>query len=194
MSEPTGTVPASGEDATAADLTPRPARRGRSRRRRWISALVVVGVAAAIVVSVVNLLGDASLFFYNADEAVARRDELADQRFRIQGTPVEGTVVETFRGDEPVVAFTIAFDDVAVDVVHVGDPPELFQPDVPVVLEGHWVHSDPPVDDFAGLENDGWYFASDRMLVKHDNDYRNRDDYDERISEAERGGRPEMAP
>lgn len=178
----------------AVDLRPRPPRRGRRRRRRVVSSLVLVAIAAGVVVLVVNLLGDASLFFYNADEAVARRDELADQRFRIQGTPVAGTVVETFAGDDPVVAFTIAFDDVAVDVVHTGDPPELFQPDVPVVLEGRWVPGDPPVDDFAGLENDGWYFASDRMLVKHDNDYRNRDDYDERVREATEGGHLEQVP
>ncbi len=34
--------------------------------------------------------------------------------------------------------FTIAFNGVEVPVVHDGDPPELFEPGIPVVLEGHW--------------------------------------------------------
>lgn len=168
------------------DLAPRAGRAPRSGRR-WLPILVVVAVLIAVVVLVWNLVSG-SLFFYNADEAVERRTELADERFRVQGTPVAGSVVETFRDDDQVVAFSIAFGGVAIDVVHRGDPPDLFQPDVPVVLEGAWVEGAPPVDDFEGLAADGWHFSSDRMLVKHDNDYINSDEYQERIAEAERDG------
>jgi cytochrome c-type biogenesis protein CcmE len=42
-------------------------------------------------------------------------------------------------------------------VRHDGDPPELFKPDIPVVLEGRWA---------------GPVFASDRIIVKHTADYR----------------------
>ena len=171
--------------AELSPLTPRPVRRS-ARTRRWIAALVIVGVAGAVALLVSNLLGDAALFFYNADEAVERRDELASQRFRLQGTPV-GDPVETFWGDRPVLAFAVGFDGAVVDVVHTGDPPELFQPGVPVVLEGAWQQGPGPGPVVAG---GGWHFASDRMLVKHDNDYRNRNDYDERIVEADAGGSP----
>ena len=41
--------------------------------------------------------------------------------------------------------------------VHQGDPPELFQPGIPVVLEGRW---------------QGDAFASDRIMVKHTSEYR----------------------
>ena len=169
------------------DLAPRPARAGRRRGRRIVPWLITIAVTVAIALLIANLLGDAALFFYNADEAVERRDELGDDRFRVQGTPVDNTI-ETFRGDEPVVAFSITFSGVPIDVVHVGDPPELFQTGVPVVLEGSWVAGDAPVDSFDSLAADGWHFASDRMLVKHDNDYRDRNEYDERLDEAERGG------
>ena len=36
------------------------------------------------------------------------------------------------------VEFDITFNNVSVHVIHQGDPPELFQAGVPVVLEGHW--------------------------------------------------------
>jgi cytochrome c-type biogenesis protein CcmE len=179
-----------GEDAEATDLSPRPPRPGRRRGRRALPWLITVGVVVAVGLLVANLLGDAALFFYNADEAVARRVEVGDDRFRVQGTPVDD-IVETFRGDEPVVAFSIVFDEVPIDVVHVGDPPELFQPGVPVVLEGSWTEGSPPVEGFDALADDGWYFASDRMLVRHDNEYRDRDDYGERVDRAEQGGTEE---
>ena len=159
-------------------VAPRPARPGG--RRRWAAALVVAGVAVAVALLVNNLLGDAALFFYNADEAVERRDELGSQRFRIQGTPV-GEAAESFDDDRPVLVFAIGFEGALVDVVHTGDPPELFQPGVPVVLEGAWAQGSGPV------AADGWHFSSDRMLVKHDNDYRDRDDYEQRLTEADQG-------
>ena len=177
MSESAGTGV---EEPELAPLTPRPA--GRSpRTRRWVAASITVAVVAAVVLLVSNLLGDAALFFYNADEAVQRRDDLASQRFRLQGTPLTEPQT-TFWDDQPVLAFAVGFNDTTVDVVHSGDPPELFQPGVPVVLEGAWQQGPGP----AGGA-DGWHFASDRMLVKHDNDYRSRDSYDERITEADQG-------
>ena len=145
-----------------------------------MAALTLAVVAGAVTLLVANLLGDAALFFYNADEAVQRRDELQSQRFRVQGTPLDEPVA-VFSGDTPALAFAIGFEGVVMDVVHTGDPPDLFQPGVPVVLEGAWRNTSSPV---AG-DGDGWHFASDRMLVKHDNDYRNRDDYSERIVEAD---------
>ena len=82
----------------------------------------------------------------------------------------------------PAVAFTVTLDGVLADVVHTGALSDQFQPEVPVVIDGHWVES----PDHLGLAGDGWYFASDRMLIKHDNDYRveNQD----RIDDAEQRG------
>ena len=181
--EETGTEETATADTELSPLTPRPGPRS-TRARRSIALLVVVGVAAAVSLLITNLLGDASLFFYNADEAVERRDGLASERFYLQGTPISAPV-NTFWDDRPVLAFSVGFNGAVVDVVHTGDPPELFQPGVPVVLEGAWQLGPGPGPQVA---EDGWHFASDRMLVKHDNDYRNRDSYEERIDEAEEGG------
>ena len=164
-------------------LAPQEPRAGRTRSRRLVPALIAAGVAALIVVLVWNLF-TGTLFFYNADEAVERRAELGDVRFTLQGSPVGCSIVNGFQGDDPVVAFSVTFGGESVDIVHFGDPAELFEPDVPVVLDGNWVEGDPGVEEFDGLADDGYYFASDRMRVKHDNDYINDDDYDERLTQS----------
>jgi cytochrome c-type biogenesis protein CcmE len=116
---------------------------------------------------VVKGLDEATVYFRNADEAVADREELGDRRFRLQGS-VTADPVETDDG----VNFSVAYEGVEVAVRHVGDPPELFRPGIPVVLEGRW-------------DSSGEFFASDRMMVRHDADYESREDYDERMREAE---------
>lgn len=147
---PAATADESDEDLPPVDLTPRAPRAGGKRRLPVIIALVVV--AGALVFIAVQSLGSASMFFYNADEAVAHRDELGDRRFRLQGTVEEGSVRQTADSVE----FVVFYGGSEVDVVHQGDPPELFQPNIPVVLEGNW---------------DGDHFASDRIMVKHSSSY-----------------------
>ena len=165
------------------DLSPQAPRPDRKGRRRWLPVAVGVGVLVIVIGLVFNLVSG-SLFFYNADEAVERRVELGDERFTLQGSPIGCSIVEGFSGENPVVAFSVTFGGATVDVVHFGDPAELFQPDVAVVLDGAWAPGAAPVDGFDGLADDGWHFASDRMRVKHDNDYINEEGYDERIAES----------
>ena len=155
--------------------------------RRVVSLLVVAAAVGGITFALVRLVTDASLFFLNTDEAVERRGELAGQRFRMQGTPVAHSVVATRVDFEQAVAFSVSFEGIAADVVHVGSPPDLFTPGVPVVLEGRWVAGIPPdLDSFTCGVNDGYYFASDHMLVKHDNEY--WDTYPDRLDAAGAGG------
>jgi cytochrome c-type biogenesis protein CcmE len=151
------------------ELTPRelPEQARASRRRRPFVVLAIVVLLAAGGAVLVRALGDAAVFFKNADEAVAERDELGDRRFRLQGTVVEGSVVPTDEG----VTFTVAFNDVEVDVRHVGDPVQLFQEGIPVVLEGHW-----------GPE----VYESDWMAVKHSEVY--EADNPDRLRDADEGG------
>jgi cytochrome c-type biogenesis protein CcmE len=143
------------------DLTTAP--RGRSL---WAYGILAVVLVAVGVVAYQGLTS-ASLYFYNADEAVAERDTLGDKRIRVQGTVQEG-VETTAEG----VTFTIAFNGVEVPVIHDGDPPELFEPGIPVVLEGHWATDAEP-------------FLSDEILVKHDEQY--EADNGDRIADAEDG-------
>jgi len=153
------------------DVTPRtattgstgtaPARRGRAI---WaIAGLAVIVVGLGLVLF--NGLRDASTFFYNVDEAVAKQSELQGKRFRMQGNVVDGSVEKTTEG----VSFVISYGGKRVDVDHVGDPPELFGPRIPVVLEG----------TFAGDR-----FESDQILIRHDNTYDEKNP--DRIKNAER--------
>jgi cytochrome c-type biogenesis protein CcmE len=152
------------------ELSPRtaPAEPGtvnpRRRRSPWVYgalALVLLGIGVVAY----QALSSASLYFYNADEAVESRDALGDRRFQVQGL-VRDDVESTADG----VAFTITFNGIDIPVRHQGDPPELFQPGIPVVLEGRW-------------SSTGDTFASDRILVKHTPDY--EADNGERLRDAE---------
>ncbi|HMQ25540.1 MAG TPA: cytochrome c maturation protein CcmE, partial [Acidimicrobiales bacterium] len=98
---PSATADEVDEDLPPVDLTPRPP---RARGRRRLPVIVaLVAVAGALVFIAVQSLGSASMFFYNADEAVANRDELGESRFRLQGTVEEGSVQLADEGVEFVV-------------------------------------------------------------------------------------------
>jgi cytochrome c-type biogenesis protein CcmE len=154
--------------------SPGPSSRPRRRRHRWLVLAVIAVVLVVLGALVYKGLSDATTYFRNADEAVAERDDLGTRRFRLQGTVV-GDPERT--GDR--VTFAVAHNGVSVDVRHVGDPPELFRPGIPVVLEGRWADGED-------------VFDSDRILVKHDETYESQEDYDERMREAEQTG--ETAP
>lgn len=149
--------------STAVPSAPRvrPAAPATSKLR--IVAVVVI-VLGAIAFLVFKGLGDATVYFKTADEAVAEKEELGDQRFRVEGAVVTDSVRQV--GD--AVEFEIISAGEVVPVVHQGDPPELFRPGIPVVLEGRW---------------DGDVYASDRIMVKHTTEYReqNPDRVDEYV-------------
>jgi cytochrome c-type biogenesis protein CcmE len=139
----------------------RPAKPATTKVRIVVVLLIVLGAIAFLVV---KGLGDATVYFKTADEAVAQKASLGDKRFRVEGAVVTGSVRTV--GD--TVHFEIINAGETVPVVHHGDPPELFKPGIPVVLEGHW---------------DGDVYASDRIMVKHTSEYReqNPDRVDEYV-------------
>lgn len=128
---------------------PRARARLNTGRRQLVAGAVIV---AALVVLAVRGLGNATVYFKTADEAVAQRAQLGSHRFRIEGVVQDGTVHQS--GQD--VAFVIANNGVSVPVVHHGDPPQLFKPGLAVVLEGRF---------------QGDHFASDLIMVKHSETY-----------------------
>lgn len=124
-----------------------------SRRASLLIGLSVLGAVMAFVL--LRNLGTATVYFKTADEAVAERAELGNDRFRLEGTVVPDTVLT--KGES--VSFSVEENGASVDVVHRGDPPELFRPGIPVVLEGHF---------------SGRVFESDRMMVRHSSEYKEK--------------------
>lgn len=128
-------------------------RKPAASRPRIAIAAAVIGAAIALVVW--RGLDEATLYFRTADEAVAQRESLGAKRFRLEGTVVAGSV----RAVDGGVVFEVEANDTRVGVRHAGDPPELFRAGIPVVLEGRFVRD---------------VFESDRILVRHSEQYRAR--------------------
>jgi cytochrome c-type biogenesis protein CcmE len=151
-----------GDDAggrTALDLSPRPAAdrpATRATGRRWPWLVVIALLAGGIGFVISRALTDATQFYLTADEAVARQGELGARSFRLEGTVVEGSTTRSAGG----VNFRVAAKGTEVEVHHVGDPPQLFQACIPVVVEGRWQQAGAP-----GV------FASTAIIVAHDEQY-----------------------
>lgn len=119
----------------------------RSRLRLGIVIAVICGAMAFLLIN----LGQATAFFANADEAA---DQPVGRRFRLQGTVVPGSLT----GEPGDLRFDVEYGCVRVPVRHTGVQAGQFQEGIPVVLEGEWA------DERA-------YYASERMYVKHTEEY-----------------------
>lgn len=93
------------------------------------------------------------VYYLTPTEALAQQGQ-PDRRFRLGGQVLEGTV-ETIQGG---VRFEVGDGLATVKVLHQGAPPQLFQEGIGVVVEGSWTAQG--------------NFASDTMIVRHDEEYR----------------------
>jgi cytochrome c-type biogenesis protein CcmE len=153
------------------DLSPRTGPGGAPRRRAWpwIAAVVILVGGIGFVIS--RALSEATQFYLQADEAVARHDEMGVRSFRLEGTVVEHSVQKTDGG----VVFRVAANGTEVTVDHVGDPPQLFQDCIPVVVEGRWQRPTGPAS-----------FESTAIIVAHDPTYEEKNG--QRIEQAKQQG------
>jgi len=142
-----GPHPGPGPSASAIPSAPRLVRRRAllgSRRRQIAAGLVIAGAIAFLLV---QGLGNATQYYKTVPQAVADRASLGQTQFRIMGT-VDHDVHQVAGQTE----FSISYADVTAQVVDRKEPPQLFKPGIPVVLEGHWA---------------GNVFQSDLIMVKH---------------------------
>lgn len=139
---------------TSADRPPSAERRVSQGRRhpRW--RLVVVGavLVGAFGFLLAKGLGSSLDYFETVDQAVHSKVMLGTKTFRLEGLVVPGSVHRSASG----VDFVAAGSRDRVDVVNTGNPPELFQPDIPVVVVGHFV---------------GDTFVSNQIIVDHTAQY-----------------------
>jgi cytochrome c-type biogenesis protein CcmE len=132
-------------------VDPPPTAPERGHRVRY----VVVGavLVGALVFLVVKGLGTALNFYLPADQAVAQEATLGHRTFNIEGVVQPNSVHSTPSG----VDFVVTSGSTSVQVDNSGSPPQLFQPDIPVIAVGH----------FSGPAT----FVSDQILVKHSANY-----------------------
>lgn len=99
-------------------------------------------------------LTDSLVYYLTPTEAVQQQADFPEgERLRLGGLVEAGSVADTEGG----VTFSVGDGATSVLVVHTGTPPQLFQEDIGVVVEGSW--------------SDG-SFHSDLLLVRHDEQYR----------------------
>jgi cytochrome c-type biogenesis protein CcmE len=121
----------------------------RQRRRLIVVGAILVG---AFVFLIVKGLGSSLDYFETVDQAVQSKAMLGTKTFRLEGLVVPGTVHRR-NGD---VDFVAAGAKDRIDVVNSSNPPQLFQPNIPVVVVGHFV---------------GDTFMSNQIIVDHTAQY-----------------------
>jgi cytochrome c-type biogenesis protein CcmE len=142
------------ETAEAPVRPPAPRPRPRPRhRRRLILVFAVLG--CALVFLLVEGLGSSLDYFDTVSQALAAKSTLGTSNLRLEGTVVPGSIERTGSGAN----FTVAEGNQMVRVDNTGSPPQLFQPNIPVVVVGHFASSASAL------------FVSDQILVKHSASY-----------------------
>ncbi len=125
---------------------------GRSRAKLIRSLVVLAVIFVALGFVLFKGATNSLEYFLTVQQANAARAKLGNQSFRMEGVVVPGSVDPTPAG----VDFTIRFNHSEDRVTEIGNPPQLFQPSIPVVIQGHF---------------QGNVFVSSLIEVKHSSNY-----------------------
>ena len=134
-------------DPATAELIARSAK--RTKRRLAVVGAVLVLAAGYLVF---QGLGSSLNYFETVDQAVAQKASFAGKSLRLEGTVQPGTIRQIAGG----VTFVADGTKDKVTVVNHGNPPQLFQPSIPVVVQGY----------FSGNT-----FISNQIIVDHTAQY-----------------------
>lgn len=119
--------------------------------RYWKFLVPAVLAVGLLIVLLVNL--SSNLVYFQTPTELLTEVEASEDRLRLGGQVVAGTVVEN--GETLLLTVTDGRESAAV--VHAGVVPQLFAEGQGVIVEGTW---------------DGSTFHSDSMLIRHDEQYR----------------------
>jgi cytochrome c-type biogenesis protein CcmE len=122
--------------------------------KRWIYGLLGIGVLALAGVMIQRALSDSLVYFILPSEYAASPEEYQERRIRLGGIVEQGTI--QYNEERLHLAFNVTDSLETYPVQHSGTPPELFQENTGVVVEGRF--------------EDG-VFVSDNLLVKHSEVY-----------------------
>jgi cytochrome c-type biogenesis protein CcmE len=126
---------------------------------KWIVGGAVILVAA---LAVTNLqFGDNVVYFYTPQEAFAKAADINDKTIKVGGMVKSGTVV--WKPEDLALNFVMTdMQGVDIEVSHKGTPPDMFKENAGVVVEGR-------------IESDGKKMVSQRLMVKHSEEYKTPD-------------------
>ena len=119
-----------------------------------LAAVLVAAVGLALVT--MGGLGENLIFYWTPTEMKAAGDKAYGATIRLGGQVVEGSIKKDSAGTR--LSFRVGDGSTEYDVDAEGIPPAMFREKIGVVIEGTLLRSN--------------RFASNRLMVKHDNEYR----------------------
>lgn len=138
-----------------------------SSRRKAIFALGIAAIAAVLVFLAVGGIGKNLIYYWSPSELVSAGDEAHGATVRLGGVVAPGSVVRSADGLELV--FTVVDGAGQVPVRARAVPPAMFREGIGVVVEGRL--------------SDAGVFETERLMVKHDNEYQPPSESDDRTME-----------
>lgn len=128
--------------------------------KRRITGIAALGIAVAgMAYLAVGGIGENLVYYWDAQQLLARGKEAHDATVRLGGMVQKGSV--QWKPEQLDLQFDVGMgSDPSAAHVHVkatGAPPQMFQEAMGVVVEGRY---------------DGNVFHADRVMVKHSNEYR----------------------
>ena len=128
-------------------------------RRVFLGLSLLVAAAALISISL-GSMGENLVYYWNVGELHERRDAAYGATIRLGGVVKEGTV--DWRPEESHLSFVLTDGSQDVPVECSGAPPQMFREGIGVLVEGTLTR--------------GGTFTSDRLMVKHSNEYKAPED------------------
>jgi cytochrome c-type biogenesis protein CcmE len=126
---------------------------------KWIVGGAVILVAG---LAVSNLqFGDNVVYFYTPQEAFAKAADIDSKTIKVGGMVKAGTV--QWKPEDLALNFVMTdMQGTDIEVSHRGTPPDMFKENSGVVVEGR-------------IEADGKKMVSQRLMVKHSEEYKKPD-------------------
>lgn len=124
-------------------------------RNRLALVLALAAVAAIVAALALGGVGENLVYYWSPAELIAQGDQAREATVRLGGQVKPGSV--RYHDDGLTLSFQVTDGEESVPVVTRSVPPAMFREGIGVVVEGQ-------------LTADG-SFRTDRLMVKHDNQY-----------------------
>ncbi len=124
-------------------------------RKIFLGISLLVAASALAFISLGNI-GENLVYYWNPTQVVEAGEKAYGATVRLGGVVKEGTL--KWDSDKNDLWFEVYDDKATVKVHATGAPPQMFREGIGVVVEGTMVK--------------GGHFESDRLMVKHSNEYK----------------------